>query len=322
MVEKMVIIGDAFDAPNLGFWDSVRGEYRAYWRYVTKGDSGDSVPGSRRDIKTATSKDFVNWTAGVKLEYPGAPAEQLYTNQIKPYDRAPHLLIGLPTRYLDRGMSDSIAALPDKEHRDLRATGLLRGATALTETLLMTSRDRVKFHRWQEAFLRPGIERSGTWAYGDHYAAWQMVETRSSLEGAPNELSIYATENYWTGKGSSLRRYTLRMDGFVSVNAPMSGGELVTKPIVFKGGQLALNFSTSAAGGVRVEIQGASGKPMPDFSLKDCPPIFGDSLERVVTWKTGSDLSALTGKPVRLRFVLKDADVFAFRFTDVDAPGK
>jgi hypothetical protein len=89
----------------------------------------------------------------------------------------------------------------------------------------------------------------------------------------------------------------------------MSGGELITKPLTFTGKSLALNFATSAAGDIRVEIQDTHGKPLPGFALDDCKPIFGDSVERVV-----ADVSSLVGKTVRLRFVLKDADVFAFRF--------
>ena len=96
----------------------------------------------------------------------------------------------------------------------------------------------------------------------------------------------------------------------------MSGGELVTKPIRFKGSKLALNFSSSAAGGVRVEIQDANGKAVPGFVLEDCSPVFGDSIERAVTWKNGGDVSSLVGKPVRLRFELKDADVFAYQFRE------
>ncbi len=72
--------------------------------------------------------------------------------------------------------------------------------------------------------------------------------------------------------------------------------------------------ATSAAGDVRVEIQDASGKPLPGFTLDDCPPIFGDAIERTVTWKTGGDVGAFAGKSVRLRFALKDADLFAIRF--------
>jgi hypothetical protein len=42
--------------------------------------------------------------------------------------------------------------------------------------------------------------------------------------------------------------------------------------------------------------------------------IYGDQLERVVTWKNGSDLSALAHRTIRLRFVLQDADLYSFRF--------
>ena len=210
-------------------------------------------------------------------------------------------------------------ALPELEHRQWRARANGRYGTAITEGLFMAGRDGVTFKRWNEAFLRPGVERPGTWNYGQQYIGWHLVETRSTPEGAPNELSLYATESYWTGKSSALRRYTLRMDGFVSVNAPMKGGELVTKPVRFQGNALQLNFSSSAAGDACVEIQDVQGKPIPGYSLDDCLPLFGDSPDRRVEWKSGTDVSALAGQVVRLRFVLRDADLFAFQFSE--APG-
>jgi len=302
---KPIVTKGAFDSQNLAFWDSVRGEYREYHRGFRE---------KRRDILTATSKDFIHWTEPVWLKFPGAAKEHLYTNQIAPYYRAPHIFIGFPTRYIDRGWSDSMEALSDLEHRRLRAKSSRRYGTALTEGLFMTSRDGVTFKRWAEAFLRPGLRLKDNWKYGDNYIAWHVIETKSAIADAPNELSIYATEGYWTGTSSQLRRFTLRIDGFVSVSAPMSGGEFVTKPIVFEGKELVMNFSTSAAGGIRVEIQDAGGKPVEGFALSDCPDIFGDSLERVVKWKGGSDVGKLAGKPVRLRFVLKDADLYSIRF--------
>ena len=42
--------------------------------------------------------------------------------------------------------------------------------------------------------------------------------------------------------------------------------------------------------------------------------IFGDAIEYPVRWKQGSDVSSLAGKAVRLRFVLREADLFALRF--------
>ncbi|GDY10075.1 hypothetical protein LBMAG52_35610 [Planctomycetia bacterium] len=80
------------------------------------------------------------------------------------------------------------------------------------------------------------------------------------------------------------------------------------------GNTLNLNFATSAAGDIRVEIQDATGQPIPGFTLADCHELFGDTLARTVTWKHGQDVSRLAGQPIRLRFALRDADLFAFQF--------
>jgi len=112
-----------------------------------------------------------------------------------------------------------------------------------------------------------------------------------------------------------VRRYSLRLDGFVSANAPLSGGEVVTRPLIFDGGNLVLNVETSAAGDVQVEIQDANGQPIEGYALADCPPILCDSLCHVVRWRLrGGDLRPLAGRPVRVRFVLRDADLYAFQF--------
>ena len=318
MRQEPVLTAGAFDSQNLAFWDGARGEYRAYWRIFTAGVTSDKEwkPAGHRAIRTATSKDFLHWENQRDVAYAGSPSEQLYTNVVKPYPGAPHILVGFPTRYVERGWSESMRALPELEHREMRASINPRYGTAITEGLLMTSRDGVNFHRWNEAFLRPGPERDGTWQYGQQYIAWHLVETRAALEGEPDEFSLYAGESYWTGSSSELRRYTIRKDGLVSAHAPMSGGEVLGKPIRFTGRRLVLNFSTSAAGSVRVELQDADGKAMPGFALDDCEETYGDSLRRVVHWKSGADVSAAAGQTVRLRFALRDADVFAFRFQD------
>jgi len=296
----------ALDSQNLAFWDSRRGEYRMYLRDFQDG---------RRAIRTATSPDFVHWTEPVWLEYPGAPPEELYTNQVTPYYRAPHIFVGFPARYVERPWSASIEALPELEHRRRRSQESLRYGTAVTDGLFMASRDGRTFTRWREAFLRPGLRDRGSWTYGDMYQNWGLVETESDLEGAPRELSLYASEGYWRGEASKIRRYTLRLDGFVSVNAPLSGGELVTRPLRFDGDRLSLNVSTSAAGSLRVEIQDVTGRARPGFGLEDCHEIIGDTLDYSVRWQGNPDLGRLRDQPVRLRFVLRDADLYSFQFT-------
>lgn len=303
-----ILTGCAFDSQNLVFWDACRGEYRAYMR--------DVGPNWYRGIKTATSPDFLHWSTPEWLEYPGAPSEQLYTNMVTPYYRAPHLFLGFPTRYVERPWSAAIEALPELEHRRLRARASERYGTAVTDGLFMASRDGRAFKRWNEAFLRPGLRPTGSWAYGDCYQGWGLLETPSDVPGAPAELSFFASEGYWRGHANAIRRYTLRLDGFVALHAPMDGGELTTVPLRFTGRRLLLNLSTSAAGSVRVEVQGPEGQALPGFGLTDCVEVIGDDLARAVQWRGGQDLGSLAGQPVRLRFALADADLFSYRFAD------
>jgi hypothetical protein len=89
---------------------------------------------------------------------------------------------------------------------------------------------------------------------------------------------------------------------------------MITRVFTFAGRALELNCSTSAGGGIRVEIQDAEGSPLPGFSLDDCQAIVGDTIRHVVQWKQGGDVSALAGKPIRLRFVAHDADLYSMRF--------
>jgi hypothetical protein len=110
------------------------------------------------------------------------------------------------------------------------------------------------------------------------------------------------------------RRYTLRLDGLASVNAPFAGGEMITKPLTFAGKELEINYSTSAGGIVRIELQDADGRAVPGFALADCLPIYGDEIARTVEWSSGRDVTALAGKPVRIRFVMEDADLFSIKF--------
>jgi hypothetical protein len=126
-------------------------------------------------------------------------------------------------------------------------------------------------------------------------------------------MALYYRQHY-AQPTAHLRRYTLRVDGFVSVQAPRAGGELVTKPLRWSGKELVLNVATAAAGGVRVEIQDAGGAALPGFALADADEIVGDAVERVATWKGSADVGRLAGRPARLRFVLADADLYSFRF--------
>ena len=296
--DEPVVTEGYFDSQNLAFWDNERAEYREYHREFREG----------RDIMTATSADFLNWGEPAFLKYSPGRLTQLYTNQVLPYYRAPHILLGFPTRYnVGRG---HLTRFNERLSRVSKRYG-----TDYTDGGFMASRDRETFKMWGEAFIRPGPVEEARWVYGANYQNWGLVETKSRTKGAPNEISLYAAEgDGWEGPGTSLSRYTIRIDGFVSVEAPMAGGEIFTKPLIFTGKEMLINFATSAAGSVLTEIQDDTGRALEGFTLADSVEIYGDSIEREVLWKAGSDVSALAGKAVRLRFVLKDADLFSFRF--------
>ena len=89
---------------------------------------------------------------------------------------------------------------------------------------------------------------------------------------------------------------------------------MLTKPLTFSGRELVLNFATSAAGSIKVEIQALSGAALPGHTLAEARELIGDDLDRVVSWQKGADLGALAGQAVRLRFVMKDADLYSMRF--------
>ncbi|HQX51617.1 MAG TPA: hypothetical protein PLY87_14405 [Planctomycetaceae bacterium] len=140
------------------------------------------------------------------------------------------------------------------------------------------------------------------------------METKPRIDGLTNELSIYANEGHWTGNEGQLRRYTLRTDGFASVYAPVAGGEMQTKPLTFEGNELAVNFASSAGGFIQIIIHDIDDKPIDGFGIDNSVPLFGDTIQRTVRWKNGSDVSKLAGQPVRLRIVLYDAHLYSLTF--------
>ena len=268
-----------FDSQNVAFFDELRGDYVLYAREFVDGV---------RSVRSATSPDFMTWSDFEHGDFGDAPIEHLYTNSTVPFPGAEHIHIAFPKRFV-----------PDRKVvEDWPAGGL-------SEACLMTTRDRVRWHRHLEAYIRPGPGREG-WTERNFQVARGLIE-------AGDRIFLHWIEGY---RSDAIRivRGTVRREGFVSVNAPYAGGELLTRPLSFEGGELVINCSTSAAGGIRVEVQDESGAPIEGLSLDDCDLVYGDELQRPVTWGGSSDVSSLAGKPIRLRFAMSDADLYALRF--------
>ncbi|SIO41603.1 hypothetical protein SAMN05444166_4522 [Singulisphaera sp. GP187] len=298
LTKSMVPFPSMFDSQNLAFWSPAEGKYLTYFRVFE---------GKVRRICRAESDDFVNWKSIQLMEYQDAegrpaPVEHLYTNQTQPYFRAPHLAIATAARFMPGRQ-----VLSAEEAKAIGVDPSYFKDTS--DAIFMTSRGGKVYDRtFLGSFIRPGIG-ARNWVSRTNYPALNVVPT------GPTEMSVYTNQDY-AQPTAHLHRYSLRLDGFASVRAPYEGGELVMKPLTFQGTRLFLNFATSAAGGIRVEIQDASGKPIPGFTLAESVESIGNEIERPARWKDGSDLRALAGKEVRLRFVMKDADLYAIRMAE------
>ena len=106
---------------------------------------------------------------------------------------------------------------------------------------------------------------------------------------------------------------TLRLDGFASMRAGETEGVLTTKPLTFEGDRLVVN-ADCASGALRVELLGQDGKVIQGFGRSDADPFTGDSLRHTITWRGTTDVSRLSGRQVRVRFSLRNGDLYAFQF--------
>lgn len=227
-----------------------------------------------RSVRRMTSPDFLHWSDPIEMKG-REPNEHLYTNGTQPYFRAPHIYIALPTRFqASRG--------------------------AVTDIVFMATRPGSdRYHRhFKNAFIRPGLGPEG-WRNRANYVTHNVVP-------------ISPTEMKWFMHGGA--QYVMRLDGFISVNAGFDEGEFVTKLIQFDGDELEINFSTAGAGNLRVELQDADGNPIPNFTLDDCDALRDDRIAQQVTWKENSDVRSLAGKPIRIRFVMNEADLYSLKF--------
>jgi hypothetical protein len=241
-----------------------------------------ALRGGVRDIMTATSDNFLNWPEPQFLDYPDSAPEHLYTNTVSPYPGIPEILVGFPTRFLPK--------------------------TEQTEPIFMVSRDGLTFERYRDAVIPPTAtaNRDGN---RSNYMAWGLVQIPSD-----KDWSVYAKEAYYAGAGSRLRRFTYRPDGLAAVTADEKGGEVITRPVQFTGSKLMLNYRAAPKGSIRVELQDADGQPIGQFTAADSQRLTSDSRDVIATWASGTDLASLANKSVRLRFVLNNAELFAFRF--------
>lgn len=106
---------------------------------------------------------------------------------------------------------------------------------------------------------------------------------------------------------------TLRLDGFVSLDAAEEEGVVLTRPLRLLHGSLHVNADASE-GSLQVEILDDQGIPLPPFTRDNCEPICTDDVRHLVRWRGAKvmDFEELNGREIRLRFHLQNAGLYSF----------
>jgi len=295
MQEEAVFTQGLFDSQNVAFWSQSEERYVCYFRTWSE----DGYNGYR-SVSRTTSPDFIHWSDSVQMTFGDTPLEHLYTQQTSPYYRAPQIYIAIGARFMpDRQV------LTDEQANALNVNP--KYFKDCSDAIIMTSRGGNQYDRtFMESYIHPGIGLQN-WVSRSNYPALNVVQT------GENEMSVYVNENY-AQPTAHLKRYSMRLDGFASAEAGYKGGSLTTKPFIFEGQELEINYSTSAAGSIQIEIQDESGHPIPGYSLDDCPEIIGNEIKRIVNWKGHPNVLPLQGKTIRLKFEMKDSNLYSFKF--------
>jgi len=293
MQKDPVITEGAFDSQNVAFWSEKEQQYVCYLRTWTEGPFGGF-----RTISRSTSDDFVTWTEPVEMTY-GAPLrDHLYTNQTTPYFRDRSLFIALAARFmpgrraLTEAQAESIGVNP-------------KYAGDCSDVILLTTRGGNAYHRpFAEAFMRPGPGLEN-WTSRTNYPA------RGIVQSGPHEMSFYVQRGYGQ-PGHYVERMALRIDGFASVHAGATPGEMLTKAMPTRGGTLSLNAGTSAAGSIKVQVETADGRAIEGYTFDECVPWIGDGIALPVQWNDANALPELADEEMRLRIRLVEADLYSF----------
>ena len=128
-------------------------------------------------------------------------------------------------------------------------------------------------------------------------------------------------DQYWADVRAGKRHFPaiglakVRRDGFISRDAGPAGGSITTRTLRPGGSRLELNATIAAGGSLTVEVQDEQGRALPGFAAADCTPVIGDSLRLPVRWGDRHGDDRWPERPLRLRFDLRDASLYGFRFT-------
>jgi len=315
---KMIPFADTQNCP---FWDSRRRRYVAILRFG---------PPNVRIVSRTESEDFLHWSPKItvlrRTKMDGPLNTQFY--QMAPFSYF-GAYFGLIAAYHNESLKPITPEQPWTDRKNLQLSYSRDGITwsRVGKQGAIPSRELDQKKNWKQialdAVFLPYGKRDKQWDWG----TVSPVFTPTPII-VKDEIWFYYTginaKNWWTWAGDPPKRLanppepskgiglaTLRLDGFVSVTAGAAEGTLTTKPLVFLGDTLVVN-ANAKGGSLTVAALDTQGKVIQGFGNADCLPLTTDSVRHVLKWRKKRDCHLLQGRPIKLRFHLKNSQLYSF----------
>ncbi|MBN2296170.1 MAG: hypothetical protein JXM70_27310 [Pirellulales bacterium] len=298
------VTGRASDTYNQIVWDEAAKTYRLFTR-TDFARNGTEIRGTRGmvnpDLKTAPTawKTVRSW----KFDREG-PQEHLRRQ-----------IYGM-TDWIHESVHFAIMLVYEwPDNPPLKTTGvdhLKRHERDVMNFYIATSRDGDDWDLSWVYAQKPLVPRGPDGSFDK-----DMILPSSNIVTHDDRHWIYYTgyrERHWRiPRKPAIGLATLPLDRFVCLQAGPDPGTVVTRPFRLEGGKLELN-ADARAGKITLSLLTTDGKPLRGFSEKDAVTFSNvDGLRLEPSWNHGTGLVALKGKTVRLKFILKNAALYAFQ---------
>ena len=112
---------------------------------------------------------------------------------------------------------------------------------------------------------------------------------------------------------------SIRLDGFVSMEAGREDGSLVTTELSCEKPKVLRVIASYPTGRFTAEVLDDTGEPIECYRADDCKVEGKDGTRLKVRWKNGASVYSKKNKYIKLRFHLYQGSLFSFRWSD--APG-
>jgi len=264
-----------------------------------------------RAVGIALSRDGLEWYKPVEGPVFGADdldpdATQVYGMPVFPYQG---MYIGMPwiyhSRWMKYGKYDSPSKMYEAE----------KGSPCTVDVQFAWSWNLISWTRTPERKPFIGLGPKGSWESSQIYTPRNPVIMGDKLYfyyHAGDKLHGEPDVRVHSGLA------TLRLDGFCSMCAGNKEGWLISRREVFKTPEVIINAKTEGDGYVTAELVDRNNNVLTSFSREDCMPFRGDSVRHTLRWKTASFPAEMLEADKKIRFYIKNADLYSYLPADID----